>query len=40
MNKLLDNKILSRVRRNHGLEHATLHVLGKPFSGAWPGRPV
>jgi len=24
---------LSRVRRNHGLEHATLHVLSKRFSG-------
>jgi hypothetical protein len=33
MNKLLDNKILSRVRRNHGLEHATLHVLGTRFPG-------
>ena len=29
---------LSRIRRNHGLEHATLHVLAKRFSGkstAW-----
>ena len=24
---------LSRLRRNHGLEHATLHVLSKRFSG-------
>lgn len=24
---------LSRIRRNHGLEHATLHVLAKRFSG-------
>jgi hypothetical protein len=23
----------SRIRRNHGLEHATLHVLGKRFAG-------
>ena len=23
----------SRVRRNHGLEHATLHILSKRFSG-------
>jgi hypothetical protein len=28
---LLDLPILSRIRRNHGLEHATLHVLEKKF---------
>ncbi|MBG0788083.1 MAG: hypothetical protein H0S79_23605 [Anaerolineaceae bacterium] len=28
---LLDLKPVSRVRRNHGLEHATMHVLGKKF---------
>jgi hypothetical protein len=33
MNKLLDNKLLSRVRRNHGLEHATLHILSSRFPG-------
>lgn len=32
MNKTM-NKVnpISRVKRNHGLEHATLHVLGKKF---------
>lgn len=29
---LLNNPFLSRIRRNHGLEHATLHVLSKRFS--------
>ena len=33
MNKLLDQKLISRVRRNHGLEHATLHILGSNFPG-------
>ena len=29
MNRLLDHPILSRIRRNHGLEHATIHVLSE-----------
>jgi len=33
---ILDSGLLSRTRRNHGLEHATLHVLSKQF----PGRTV
>ena len=28
---MLDNPIISRVRRNHGLEHATLQVLARRF---------
>jgi hypothetical protein len=31
MNKILDQKVLSRVRRNHGLEHATIHILSSRF---------
>ncbi len=31
---LLDSPTISRVRRNHGLEHATIHVL----SGRFPGK--
>lgn len=31
MNRFLDHKLPSRVRRNHGLEHATIHILGKKF---------
>ena len=30
---LLDTPIISRVRRNHGLEHATLHVLAERHPG-------
>lgn len=30
---LLDFPILSRIRRNHGLEHATLHILAQRFPG-------
>jgi Domain of unknown function (DUF6391) len=30
---LLDNPIISRVRRNHGLEHATIHMLSARFRG-------
>lgn len=33
---LLDQGPISRVRRNHGLEHATLHVLAERF----PGKPL
>ncbi len=28
---ILELPVLSRIRRNHGLEHATLHVLAKQF---------
>jgi uncharacterized protein YqhQ len=35
MNVFLEQKIPSRVRRNHGLEHATIHVLGKKYP--WVG---
>ncbi len=31
LNQLLETPILSRIRRNHGLEHATLHVLARRF---------
>ncbi len=33
---ILDLPLLARVRRNHGLEHATIHIL----SGRFPGRPL
>lgn len=29
---LLEQPAISRVRRNHGLEHATIHILSKRFS--------
>lgn len=32
-NSILDTPLLSRIRRNHGLEHATLHVLTRRFPG-------
>jgi len=28
---ILDLKPISRARRNHGLEHATMHILGRKF---------
>jgi hypothetical protein len=31
MTRLLDLPMLSRIRRNHGLEHATIHMLSKKF---------
>lgn len=31
MHAILETPIISRIRRNHGLEHATLHVLAKRF---------
>jgi hypothetical protein len=31
LQQLVDYPFLSRIRRNHGLEHATIHVLGKRF---------
>lgn len=38
MNQLLEIPALSRIRRNHGLEHATIHILtaakkGRPLAG-------
>ena len=30
---IVNNPIFSRIRRNHGLEHATLHVLAKKYPG-------
>jgi uncharacterized protein DUF6391 len=30
---ILSMPFIRRTRRNHGLEHATVHVLGKPVSG-------
>jgi uncharacterized protein YqhQ len=30
-NSILDFKPISRMRRNHGLEHATIHVLSKKY---------
>jgi hypothetical protein len=29
VNSVLDSPVISRVRRNHGLEHATLHILSE-----------
>ncbi len=31
MNNILDQKVLSRIRRNHGLEHAAIHILSSRF---------
>jgi hypothetical protein len=33
MTSLLDAPLISETRRNHGLEHATLHILAKRFPG-------
>jgi len=33
LDEILNVSIISRVRRNHGLEHATLHVLSKKYPG-------
>jgi len=30
---ILEIKPISRIRRNHGLEHATIHILSKKFPG-------
>ncbi len=30
---LLDTPLISRVRRNHGLEHASMHILARRFPG-------
>lgn len=32
LNQILNSPIISRIRRNHGLEHASLHVLSKHHS--------
>ena len=29
MNRLIDSPVISRIRRNHGLEHATIHLLSR-----------
>lgn len=29
MNKLINTPVISRIRRNHGLEHATIHLLSR-----------
>ena len=31
LDSFLESPILSRIRRNHGLEHATIHVLSKKY---------
>jgi len=36
LRRLLDSPLLSRIRRNHALEHATIHVLSSRF----PRRPL
>jgi len=33
MNQILEYPIISRIRRNHGLEHATIHLLSEAKSG-------
>lgn len=33
MESVLENPVISRIRRNHGLEHATLHVLSQRHPG-------
>lgn len=33
MTNLLETKLVSRVRRNHALEHATINILGSHFPG-------
>lgn len=30
----IESPVVSRIRRNHGLEHATIHILSKKFPGA------
>ncbi len=36
-NSILDLKPISRIRRNHGLEHATIHILSKKHPGVTIG---
>lgn len=33
LESVLENPVISRIRRNHGLEHATLHVLSQRHPG-------
>jgi len=33
LDSLLNHPIISRIRRNHGLEHATLHILSRKHPG-------
>jgi hypothetical protein len=33
LDTVLNTPVLSRIRRNHGLEHATLHILAQRFPG-------
>ena len=33
LDEVLESPIVSRIRRNHGLEHATIHVLSKSHPG-------
>ena len=33
LNTFLQHPIISRIRRNHGLEHATIHILSKTHPG-------
>lgn len=34
LDSFINSPVLSRIRRNHGLEHATIHVLSKKFPSA------
>lgn len=34
IDSLLSTPILSRIRRNHGLEHATIHILSRRYPGS------
>ena len=33
LEKLIETPVLSRIRKNHGLEHAAIHVLSRKFPG-------
>ena len=33
LDSFLDTPVISRIRRNHGLEHAAIHVLSKKYPG-------
>ena len=35
MHALLNSTLISRVRRNHGLEHATIHLLSARYPRTW-----
>jgi hypothetical protein len=32
-NKIMDTNLITQVRRNHGLEHATIHILSRRYKG-------